>query len=88
MIPPSDFGWFFCKPIILLVVHLPTFLWLSVGVFSELIGVFYLTLLLGLFFAGTTGSSISFLFSTRCKSSYILGYRIAAHCLLQSIGVF
>ena len=35
---------------------------------------------------GTVGSSTSFLFSIRCKNSYILGYRIVAHCRLQSIG--
>ena len=39
-------------------------------------------------FAGNVGSSIGFLFSIGCKSSYIYipNYRIATHCLSQSIG--
>ena len=36
---------------------------------------------------GTVGSSTSFLFSIRCKNSYIPGYQIVAHYRLQSIGV-
>ena len=39
-------------------------------------------------FVGTEGLSTDFLFSISCKNSYIPGYRIVAHCRLQTIGVF
>ena len=41
MIPQSASDWLFCRPIKPLVAHLPTFLWLNVGVFLELIGESY-----------------------------------------------
>ena len=85
---PIGFRWLFCRPITLLVVLLPIFLWLNVNIFSELIGVFYYMFPPGCCFMGTAGSSIGFLFLIRCKSSYIPDYRIMAHYLSQSIGVF
>ena len=65
MIPSSASGWLSYRPITLLVALLPTFLWLNVGVFSKLIGVFCYKLLPGHCFAGTARWSIGFLFSIR-----------------------
>ena len=56
MIPQSAFGWLSCRPIKPLVVHLPTFLWLNVGVFSKLIGKSYYMFLSGCCYVGTVGS--------------------------------
>ena len=80
--------WLFDRPIKLLEVPIPIFLWSSAGIFSELIGECYSTLLPGLFFVGTMGLSTGFLFSIHCRNSYIHGYQIVAHCHLQPIGVF
>ena len=73
-------NWLFYRSIKPLVVPLPISLWPIACVFSELVGESYLMLLSGRCFMGTVGSSTGFLFSIRCKNSYILGYQIAAHC--------
>ena len=52
-------GWSFYRPIKLLVVHLPIFLWPNVGSFSKLLGESCWMILPGRCFVGTTGLNTS-----------------------------
>ena len=52
-------GWLFCRPIEILVVPLPIFLWLNADAFSNVLGEFCWMILLGRCFVGTAGLNTS-----------------------------